>query len=391
MNKGLFAMRYFRINTYFFFFAIAVYSVFNITTFAKGTNPKPDETLPKSGRELYRISCAACHGSDGRGAPASLVGFEDPLPDFTDCNFSTREAEADWVIVAQEGGPARGFSEIMPAFGDALSETQIKKTLRHIRTFSECDEWPPGELNLPRALYTTKAFPEDEIVFHSDIKTDGPDKISNKFIYERRIGPRNQIEVVVPFGWNTIETGVNGNHKEWSSSLGDLTLAAKRVLFHSMKSKSIFSAGGEVILPTGDEDKGFGNGTTVFEPYLAYGKLLSDDYFIQLQSGLKLPYDNDHVQDEVFWKMATGRSFAVGRYGSIWAPMVEILGSKNIERGNDAEWDLVPQLHFALNKRQHVRLTMGVRLPLNHTDERNPVFAFYLLWDTFDGGFFEGW
>ena len=383
-------MRYSRIYIYLLFAAVAIDSIFCAASFG-GAGNKIDGTLPESGRELYRISCAACHGSDGRGASASMVGFENPLPDFTDCNFSTREAEADWVIVAQEGGPARGFSEIMPAFADALTEVQIIKIIRYIRTFSECDEWPRGELNLPRALYTTKAYPEDEMVFHSDIKTDGLDKISNKFVYERRIGPRDQVEIVVPYGWNTIETGGNINHREWTSSVGDVKLAAKRVLFHSTESMSIFSTGGEVVLPTGDEDEGFGKGTTVFEPYLAYGRLFPKDYFVQLHSGFELPCDDDHAQDEAFWRMATGRIFAVGRYGSSWAPMVEILGSKNIESGNDAEWDIVPQIQIALNRRQHVRLAMGVRLPLNHTDERNPVFAVYLLWDTFDGGFFEGW
>jgi mono/diheme cytochrome c family protein len=383
-------MKYSRIYIYFLFVAIAIESMFCFAAFAKtGTGNKINGTLPESGRELYRVSCAACHGSDGRGASASMVGFENPLPDLTDCNFSTREAEADWVIVVQEGGPARGFSEIMPAFGDALTEEQIIKIIRHIRTFSECDKWPRGELNLPRALYTTKAFPEDELVFHSDITTDGLDKISSKLVYERRIGPRDQVEVVVPYGWNTIET--SGNHREWTSSVGDVKLAAKHVLFHSMESKSIFSAGGEVVLPTGDEDEGFGKGTTVFEPFLAYGKLFPKDYFIQLHSGFELPCDDDHAQDEVFWRMATGRIFGVGRYGHSWAPMVEILGSKNIETGNDAEWDIVPELQIALNRRQHIRLAIGVRIPLNHTDERNPIYGIYLLWDTFDGGFFEGW
>jgi mono/diheme cytochrome c family protein len=385
-------MKYCRIYIYLLFAAIAIESIFCFAGFAKTSAGNKDSgTLPESGSELYRMSCAACHGPDGRGASASIVGFENPLPDFTDCNFSTREAAADWIIVVQEGGPARGFSEIMPAFGDALSEAQIKKILKHIRSFSECDEWPRGELNLPRALYTTKAYPEDELVLHSDVKTDGLDKISNKLIYERRIGARDQVEVVVPFGWNTIERSGNSNHKEWTSSVGDVTLAAKRVLFHSMESKSIFSAGGEVILPTGDEDEGFGKGTTVFEPYLAYGKLFPKDYFVQLHSGFELPCDKDHAQDEMFWRMATGRIFYVGRYGQSWAPMVEILGSQNIETGSDAEWDIVPQLQVALNRRQHVRVAMGVRLPLNHTDDREPVFAAYLLWDTFDGGFFEGW
>jgi mono/diheme cytochrome c family protein len=383
-------MKYCRTYIYLLLVAFAIESMFCFTVLAKTSASNKDSgNLPESGRELYRVSCAACHGPDGRGASASMVGFETALPDFTDCNFSTREAEADWVIVVQEGGPARGFSEIMPAFADALTEAQIIKIIRHIRTFSECDEWPRGELNLPRALYTTKAFPEDELVFHSDITTDGLDKISSKLVYERRIGPRDQVEVVVPYGWNTIET--SSNHTEWTSSVGDVKLAAKHVLFHSMESQSIFSAGGEVVLPTGDEDEGFGKGTTVFEPFLAYGKLFPKDYFIQLHSGFELPCDKDHAQDEVFWRMATGRIFGVGRYGSSWAPMVEILGSKNIETGNDAEWDIVPELQIALNRRQHIRLAMGVRIPLNHTDQRNPVYGIYLLWDTFDGGFFEGW
>ena len=277
----------------------------------------------------------------------------------------------------------------MPAFGDALTDEQIGKILSYIRTFSDCAEWPRGELNLPRALFTTKAFPEDELVLSSTLQKEGLDRISNKLIYERRIGPRNQVEVVAPFRWN--ETEASDGDVEWGNSIGDLTLAAKRVLFHSLPFGSIVSVGGEVILPTGDEDEGFGNGTTILEPYLVYGQLLPDDYFLQFQGGLKLPLEDEVVQEEAFWRMAAGRTFAVGSYESAWSPMVEILGSKNLDLGNDANWDIVPQIQIALNKRQHVRLAFGVRIPLNHTDIRDPVFAAYLLWDMFDGGFFEGW
>jgi len=352
---------------------------------------KQGNTLPTTGRGLYLVSCAACHGSDGRGAPASMVGFDVPLPDFTDCNFTTREAAADWINVAMEGGPARGFSEIMPAFGDSLTQEQIAKILLHIRTFANCDEWPRGELNLPRALYTTKAYPEDELVLESFIKTDGLDKISNKIIYEHRIGAQDQVELAVPFGWNKLESNDRPDHTEWNSGIGDITLGAKHVLFHSMTSQSIVSVGTDVLLPTGDEDEDFGNGTMVFEPYLAYGQLFPADFFLQFQGGVELPCEDEHVQDEAFWKMAMGRTFSLGRYGSSWSPMVEILGSKNLDRGQDCHWDIVPQIQISLNRRQHVRLAAGVRMPLNQTEQRNPIYAVYLLWDTFDGGFFEGW
>ncbi|HUG43948.1 MAG TPA: c-type cytochrome [Acidobacteriota bacterium] len=39
----------------------------------------------QTGEALYRAACAACHGSDGRGAPRERVGFDIPLPDFTAC------------------------------------------------------------------------------------------------------------------------------------------------------------------------------------------------------------------------------------------------------------------------------------------------------------------
>ncbi len=356
--------------------------------FAYATSQHP---LPVDNRALYTMSCAACHGHQGRGAPAGMVGFDVPLPDFTDCNFVTREPTADWIIVVQEGGPARGFSEIMPAFGDALTVEQITSILAYIKTFSDCDEWPRGEMNLPRALYTSKAFPEDELVLSSDISTDGLNKLSNKMIYGKRIGARSQIEVTLPFGWQQIEKGDPGGEREWTSELGDLALGVKHVLFHNFDTKSIITVAGEIVLPTGDEDAGFGDGTTVFEPYLAYGQLFPADFFFQCQGGFKLPFEDQDFNKEAFFKMAAGKTISVGRYGRGLSPMVEILGAQDLETGDTPSWDIVPQIQIPLNTRQHVRLGVGARIPLNDRDFRSPVYGIYLLWDTFDGGFFDGW
>ncbi len=349
---------------------------------------EPPATACDSGAELYGAACAACHGAGGKGAPPGMVGFDTALPDFTDCNFVTREAAADWSVVVSEGGPARGFSEIMPAFGDALTQEQILAIVAHLGTFADCDSWPRGELNLPRPLVTTKAFPEDELVLSTSVTTDGPDKVANKLVYERRIGDRNQVELVLPFGWNTVE---RGGGREWTSSVGDVALAAKRVLFHGMRTGSIVSGACEVVLPTGDEDEGFGDGTTVFEPFVLYGQLLPGECFFQGQAGAKLPAESGRVEREAFWRGVFGRTFGLGRYESSWSPMVEILGARGLEGREDARWDIVPQLQVSLNRRQHVRLGVGARIPLNHTDARTPVYMVYLMWDTFDGGFFDGW
>ncbi|MGQ0736919.1 MAG: c-type cytochrome, partial [Acidobacteriota bacterium] len=55
--------------------------------------PRP----PQGGPDLYARACATCHGADGRGASRALVAFDDPLPDFTDCSFASREPDEDWL------------------------------------------------------------------------------------------------------------------------------------------------------------------------------------------------------------------------------------------------------------------------------------------------------
>ena len=79
-----------------------------------------------SGESVYHAACTACHGSDGRGAPQLTVAFDLPLPDFTDCSFSSREPAADWFAISHDGGPARGFDRRMPAFSQALNAGQIE-------------------------------------------------------------------------------------------------------------------------------------------------------------------------------------------------------------------------------------------------------------------------
>src|SRR5262245_64161205 len=72
-----------------------------------------------TGAQLYDAACAACHAKDGKGQPRSVVGFDTPLPDFTNCSFTTPEADFDWSSVIHRGGRARALSRRMPSFVDA--------------------------------------------------------------------------------------------------------------------------------------------------------------------------------------------------------------------------------------------------------------------------------
>ena len=260
-----------------------------------------------SGPDLFDGACAACHGNDGTGNPQSTVGFDVPLPDFTDCQFASPEPDGDWLVVVHDGGPSRVFDRMMPAFGEALTEEGILLAIGHIRTFCEDDSWPRGELNLPRALVTEKAFPEDEAVYEFSAATEGSGSLTHQLVYERRFGTRSQVELVVPYQIRERESG------SFRSGVGDVAVAVKHPLFHSIDSGSIFSVAGEIVLPTGHQDRGFGKGVTVFEPFVAYGQILPHDSFIQFQGGFEIPSDRDR-RDEAFWRTAEGANGAGSGY-----------------------------------------------------------------------------
>src|SRR5258706_13569324 len=89
---------------------------------------------PPDGHAIFLANCATCHGVDGRGmrTPAE-VGFDLPMPDFTECSFATREADADWSASIHKGGRQRALARIMPAFEDALSDDEIDAVIGYLR------------------------------------------------------------------------------------------------------------------------------------------------------------------------------------------------------------------------------------------------------------------
>jgi hypothetical protein len=303
------------------------------------------------------------------------------LPDFSDCAFANREPDRGFLAVAHNGGPARGFSPLMVPWGGAYSERELALAVSHIRTLCTDQRWPRGELNLPRPLVTAKAFPEDEAVVSTTAQSGST---VTKVIYERRFGPLNQVEVILP-----IASG-QGNDNHRATGVGDIALEYKRTLTHSLARGNIVSVTGEVVLPTGSEAKGLGSGTAVFEPFLTFGQVLPRNSFLQAQAGFGIPVKSGH-DNEVFWRVAVGRTFEQNRFGRLWTPMIEFLAARPLVSGAAVEWDVLPAAQVTLNTRQHVRLAGGVRLPVTETQQRRKSVIVYLLWDWYEGGFFQGW
>src|SRR5215468_9229035 len=88
----------------------------------------------RTGREIYEAGCAGCHGTRGKGAPQSTIGFEKPhtFPDFTRCDQTTPEDNWAWKSVIRDGGPSRGFSQIMPSFEGTLTSGQMDAVIEYV-------------------------------------------------------------------------------------------------------------------------------------------------------------------------------------------------------------------------------------------------------------------
>ena len=360
---------------------------------ASQSSSSSETALPANatGQEIFVAACATCHGMDGKGSPPAVVGFDLPLPnghtfpDFTDCATNTVEPLGDWMAVAHRGGPVRALDRRMPAFGDALSDEQIERAIRYLWTFCDDSAWPRGDLNLPRAFFTEKAFPENESVWTTGVTTSGAKAVTNELLYEHRIGSRWQYEVAVPFGASQAEPG-----GAWNRGLGDVEVALRRTLYARLDRGSIFAAGAAVTLPTGKEELGLGNGFTIYEPFAMWGQIVGGSGFVQVHAGYEFPSNRTLGDREGFIRTAFGYTVAQDQgFGRAWSPMLEVLAAK--PESATTEWDVVPQLQISLSKLQHILVDVGVRVPLNEREERKPQVLMYLLWDWFDGGLFEFW
>jgi len=188
----------------------------------------------------------------------------------------------------------------------------------------------------------------------------------------------------VPFGSVHDETGAR------VGGVGDVAVGLKHVFFAS--SHSILGGQGEIVFPTGNTAKNLGSGVTTFGLFASYGQILPASTFAQFQLGTDQPTNTDDTPRTIFWRAAFGRSFRQDDgLGRLWSPMFEVVSDRDFSPGARANIDVVPQFQVTLNRRQHVRVNVGLQIPATNAEGRSKQIVCYFLWDWFDGGLFEGW
>jgi hypothetical protein len=331
---------------------------------------------PTDGPTIYREACASCHGEDGRGRSGLAIPV--PLPDFADCSFTTREPASDWSFVVAHGGAGMGLDPSMPAFADALTAAQVDAALEYVRSFCTEPGWPRGDLNFRRPIFTTKAFPENEAVALQEF-TKGPGgdaRWRTRLFYETRIGPRGQAELQLPFVIDDPAAGAT------VGGVGDLAVSYKHVLWDSLERLAILSAQLELVLPSGDRDRGLGEGTVKFEPAVLYGQQLGP-IVVQGQLQGLLPVDESRADRGV--RLRTALSVPLGPLRRDWWPTLEFEAEQNTTRGGSTFF-LTPQIYKAIRRRGHVALAVGVQVPIGGRTPFDYRVVGFLLWEYVDGG-----
>jgi mono/diheme cytochrome c family protein len=331
------------------------------------------------GKETYEVACAACHGRDGRGNPEWESDVR-PI-EFSDCGTTAEPTEL-WTGIVKHGGQSSGLSSVMPAYDEAYDDDEIGAVVAYIRTFcAGADAYPPGDLNFRRLLKTGKAFPEQEVVLRlSHGHEKGSRETEVEAVYESRIGPRFQYELTLPVRAQASAGAGRG--------VADVEVEAKYVLGFDVRRLDIFSAGVGLVLPTGSEAKGLGDGTAFLSPFLAFGKGLgSSRTLLQAKAGVEIPTDSRRASTRLPY--AVGLSQVLGTSPRGFAPAIELSGTYDA-RTKEHEYAAWIEVSKPLNKLGHVIASVGTRIPIRPKGESYRIEA-YLLWDFGDGPLWIGW
>jgi cytochrome c len=339
-------------------------------------------------KQIYQDNCASCHGAVGRPDPENPMFKQlGILPaNFTDALFSSREPQKDWFLVVKEGGAAKGFSEIMPAFKEILSDLQIKKVVSYIKTLAGDHDYPSGDMNFILPIRTKKAFPEDEVVwklrFQDNANNTNRDQIRNVIEIEKRIFKRTQLSLELS---HKIDDGIDNGH----GNFDQIEPGIKHVIYENPSSQSLASVGALLAIKTEESSS-----SDEFIPYVAAAKRLTDTLTLQGTARSTLPLEkfsdgNVELSGVMHWSPSP--------WPRSLNPGLELVASFPIDRGTGtsrksfSQLSVIPQTQISLNKRGNILLNLGAEIPLNDTDRYDYRGYVYLLWDYADGGLLDGW
>ena len=95
----------------------------------------PQQSDPRSGKEIFEQMCAGCHGTRGDGGEGHAGGFSPVITTLANKEYMSQVPDEYLILVIKKGGAYMGKIAAMPAWETRLSDDDIKRVVAHIRTF----------------------------------------------------------------------------------------------------------------------------------------------------------------------------------------------------------------------------------------------------------------
>ncbi|MFQ5912457.1 MAG: c-type cytochrome [Nitrospinota bacterium] len=115
-------------------FSLAAAAVALALTASQAAAQKADV---QAGKQKYLQFCASCHGTTGKGDGPAAAALDPKPRDHTDAKYMKNLKDEEIFKIIKEGGPAVGKSPLMPPWGGALSDQDIRNISAHIRTLTK--------------------------------------------------------------------------------------------------------------------------------------------------------------------------------------------------------------------------------------------------------------
>ncbi len=182
----------------------------------------------------------------------------------------------------------------------------------------------------------------------------------------------HQFSYTLPYSW--LRNG--GNHE---SGFGDLQLNYRYQLMFESNDRPAIAPRASLILPTGDEKKGLGSGSTGFQFNLPVSKIVTDNITLHGNAGFTKLFDvegksptNYNLGGSIIY--AVNRDFNFMLEGlEEWNESVD--GSGSLQ--HSAAFTISPGFRYALNLEGETQIVFGAAAPIRF-EENNTNYGVFL-------------
>lgn len=98
----------------------------------------PATHAAEQAEDVYKTYCWQCHGMQGNGMGINIPDMSVQPRDHTDRKEMSARSDDELFKAIKEGGRSVDKSLLMPAWGDVLSDTEIKDLVRYLRVLCKC-------------------------------------------------------------------------------------------------------------------------------------------------------------------------------------------------------------------------------------------------------------